>query len=233
PGKQKLQTKQQPIISDGINNNNNKVVSIQQNSIIQPSSHDDLEKNDNINDDELLLQSRRDQSNRASHLIGQYLLKGWALIDQICPNELCYGVPLVKSHDKKKYCVICQNYYINESEYDPSKYNVINSHNTENGTTNVKKHQIDVKEIESTVQQLGKKVEFSFSNTNNVTLRPNDDDIHRHNTMKKCISTLSSKLEELNILLENTSDVIEIKNICNTIESCANALGAIKSLEHS
>ncbi|CAB4421078.1 unnamed protein product [Rhizophagus irregularis] len=73
---------------------------------------------------------------------------------------------------------------------------------------NEKKHQIDVKEIESTIQQLGKKVQFSYNNTNNITLEQND---------------------------KHQQDVIvsDIKNICNTIESCAQALEAIKSLEHS
>lgn len=89
--------------------------------------------------------------------------------------------------------------------------------------------------IQSTIQQLGKKVQFSHSITNNITLEQNDSDInkHQHNVVRKCVSTLSTKLEELGNLLENTSDVSDIKNICNTIESCAQALGAIKSLEHS
>jgi hypothetical protein len=66
-------------------------------------------------------------------------------------------------------------------------------------------------------------------------LEQNDTNInkHQHNVVQKCVSTLSTKLEELSILLEKTSDVSDIKNICNTIESCAQALGAIKSLESS
>ena len=50
--------------------------------------------------------------------------------------------------------------------------------------------------------------------------------------MQKCVSTLSSKLEELSNLLEITSDVSDIKNICDTIKSCANALEAVRSSEH-
>ncbi|CAG8743281.1 74_t:CDS:2, partial [Acaulospora colombiana] len=38
--------------------------------------------------------SRREQSQRASQSIGQYLLSGWALIDEICPNESCFGSTL-------------------------------------------------------------------------------------------------------------------------------------------
>ena len=85
PGKSKSQTKQPPNILppaamvNGINDN--KVDSVQQNST-SPSDHEQ--------------QIRRDQSQRASHLIGQYLLQGWALIDQTCPNDICYGVSVVK-----------------------------------------------------------------------------------------------------------------------------------------
>jgi len=233
PGKSKSQTKQQPntsppsAIINGNDNNDNKEGSIQRNSIQSLSSQydidnmkDDKDEKDEKDDDELQQQKiRRDQSQRASHLIGQYLIQGWALIDQICPNEICYGVPLIRSHDKKKYCVICQNYYMNESELDPSRHKVTTLHDTKqvdsstgNDTNNEKKHQIDIKEIESTIQQLGKKVQFSFSNTDNITLEKNSTNINnQHNVAQKCISTLSSKLEELSILLENTSDVSEIK----------------------
>ncbi|CAG8728046.1 8172_t:CDS:2, partial [Rhizophagus irregularis] len=241
PGKLKSQTKQPnisplPTTINGTDDNdkfNNKVGSIQQPS----SSQFDLDNmKDDKNDELQQLKIQRDQSQRASHLIGQNLLQGWALIDQICPNETCYGVPLIRSRDKRKYCVICQNYYLNESEFDSSRHSLTTLQSSaKNDTINEKKHQIDVKEIESTIQQLGKKVQLSYNNTNNITLEQNDTDNnkHQHDVVRKCVSTLSTKLEELSILLKNTSDVSEIKNICNTIESCAQALGAIKSLEHS
>ncbi|CAG8564424.1 5989_t:CDS:2, partial [Ambispora leptoticha] len=65
-------------------------------------------------------QARQQQSQLASHLIGQHLLQGWALIDEICPLNTCYGVPLVRGRDKKKYCVICKNYFLSESELGES-----------------------------------------------------------------------------------------------------------------
>ena len=39
---------------------------------------------------------RREQSDRASSEIGKKLLKGWAMLAEECPNETCYGVPLVR-----------------------------------------------------------------------------------------------------------------------------------------
>ncbi|PKC02508.1 hypothetical protein RhiirA5_425136 [Rhizophagus irregularis] len=102
-----------------------------------------------------------------------------------------------------------------ESEYYSSRHNLttlqVDSSSAMNDTINEKKHQIDVKEIESMIQQLGKKVQFSYNNTNNITLEQNDK--HQQDVVRKCVSTLSTRLKEL--------------------KSCAQALEAIKSLEHS
>lgn len=35
---------------------------------------------------------RREQSQKASQSISKYLLMGWALIDEVCPNDKCFGV---------------------------------------------------------------------------------------------------------------------------------------------
>ncbi|PKK64894.1 hypothetical protein RhiirC2_786891 [Rhizophagus irregularis] len=107
------------------------------------------------------------------------------------------------------------SHLIDESEYYSSRHNLttlqVDSSSAMNDTINEKKHQIDVKEIESTIQQLGKKVQFSYNNTNNITLEQNDK--HQQDVVRKCVSTLSTRLKEL--------------------KSCAQALEAIKSLEHS
>jgi uncharacterized Zn finger protein (UPF0148 family) len=60
---------------------------------------------------------RREQSDRASSEIGKKLLKGWAMLGEECPNETCYGIPLVRppksgnDKDPRKQCVICDNIY--------------------------------------------------------------------------------------------------------------------------
>jgi hypothetical protein len=40
-------------------------------------------------------EARRQQSDRASNLIGTLLLQGYALLSGLCDNEGCYGIPLV------------------------------------------------------------------------------------------------------------------------------------------
>jgi hypothetical protein len=70
------------------------------------------------------------QSARASGLIGNMLLRGFALLADSCPNSTCYGIPLVGHprarragggrdaglEDIKKECVICHRVYNREGE---------------------------------------------------------------------------------------------------------------------
>ncbi|KAJ7368212.1 hypothetical protein DFH08DRAFT_830737 [Mycena albidolilacea] len=66
---------------------------------------------------------RRQQSDEASAAIGQRLLKGWAMLAEECPNERCFGVPLVRppkpggEKDPRKECVICKTVYITEVDW--------------------------------------------------------------------------------------------------------------------
>ncbi|CAG8508249.1 2713_t:CDS:2 [Ambispora gerdemannii] len=109
------------VICDGDPSNANRKPSVSQNSLytmsqnISPNTEGDALNQTDEN------QARQQQSKLASHLIGQHLLQGWALIDEICPSNTCYGVPLIRARDRKKYCVICKNYYLSESELDQSR----------------------------------------------------------------------------------------------------------------
>ncbi|KAF5331586.1 hypothetical protein D9611_007752 [Ephemerocybe angulata] len=68
---------------------------------------------------------RRAQSDRASTEIGARLLKGWAMLGEECPNDTCYGIPLVRppsqggEKDPRKECVICGNVYLPEAAQLP------------------------------------------------------------------------------------------------------------------
>ncbi|ORX92585.1 hypothetical protein K493DRAFT_42254 [Basidiobolus meristosporus CBS 931.73] len=65
------------------------------------------------------VEKKRAQSQTASKLIGEKLLQGWAMLNDICPNETCYGVPLIRNkREKHLYCVICQRNYIKEEDAD-------------------------------------------------------------------------------------------------------------------
>lgn len=49
--------------------------------------------------------------------LGELLLKGWIMTDQVCPepkDNMCIGVPLMKSRDSEKLlCVACKNNFVN------------------------------------------------------------------------------------------------------------------------
>jgi len=57
------------------------------------------------------IRRRREQSDRASQLIGTRLLQGWAMLADECPGPTCYGVPLVRppkaggEKDPRKVCL--------------------------------------------------------------------------------------------------------------------------------
>ncbi|CAG8744837.1 14578_t:CDS:2 [Cetraspora pellucida] len=161
------------------------------------------------------IDERREQSQRASQSIGQYLLQGWALIDEICPNDICYGIPLLRSRDKKKYCVICQQYYINESDLENSKCKTTRDFTPQTSTSsnrsvfNEEKHKVHTKDAEIIVAS-------SFNNYNETL-----------NTAQKVII---SKIEELSVYLQDTIDLSEVKSICDAIKNCAQTLEVLRAL---
>ncbi|KAI9027270.1 hypothetical protein CLU79DRAFT_741140 [Phycomyces nitens] len=60
---------------------------------------------------------RREQSSKASQLIGQKLLQRWTLLNDICPNSSCYAVPLMRNPvNKHMVCVICDQTYVTEED---------------------------------------------------------------------------------------------------------------------
>ncbi|KAJ3088922.1 hypothetical protein HK102_007642 [Quaeritorhiza haematococci] len=68
-------------------------------------------------------QIRREQADRASKLLGQYLLQGWTMLNEACPRPSCYGVPLMRNKKNEKLCVICQSRYTEAEEprQEPAK----------------------------------------------------------------------------------------------------------------
>ncbi|CAG8730163.1 18320_t:CDS:2, partial [Acaulospora morrowiae] len=198
---------------------------------------------------------RREQSQRASQSIGRYLLSGWALIDEICPNGSCFAVPLVRDRNKRKYCVNCQNYYVRETDLDLAKHKIVQSDVSQleslpavnkPATKHELKHGIDVKEVEVCVTFF--EVLVYGKQTSAPTLKfENARDAHVRNqplssearlkgtrlddTLQESISSLSSTLGMLNNCLEATSMISDVKEICDAIKSCAQALEVLHSLQ--
>ncbi|KAG9327023.1 hypothetical protein KVV02_006500 [Mortierella alpina] len=67
---------------------------------------------------------RREQNERASRLMGEKMLQGWTMLQEPCPNAGCFGVPLMRSREKKEFCVVCETYYQREQEQDHGKHSI-------------------------------------------------------------------------------------------------------------
>ncbi|KAF2074366.1 hypothetical protein CYY_004341 [Polysphondylium violaceum] len=55
------------------------------------------------------LDKKMKKSEEFSSKMGQHLLKGWALLGDVCPNKECFGVPLMKDREKNFVCVSCES----------------------------------------------------------------------------------------------------------------------------
>ncbi|KAI8357557.1 hypothetical protein B0O80DRAFT_445211 [Mortierella sp. GBAus27b] len=80
-------------------------------------------------------ESRREQSERASRLIGQKMLQGWTMLQDLCPNPSCHEVLLLRNREKKEYCVICENYFQREQDLEHGKYTIVSATNDNSAST--------------------------------------------------------------------------------------------------
>ncbi|KAF8939189.1 hypothetical protein BGZ58_010445 [Dissophora ornata] len=76
-------------------------------------------------------ETKREQNERASRLIGLKMLQGWAMLQDPCPNPACHGVPLLRSREKKEYCVVCENYFQREQDLEQGKYTIVSPDNSD------------------------------------------------------------------------------------------------------
>ncbi|KAG0327544.1 hypothetical protein BGZ99_007382 [Dissophora globulifera] len=72
-------------------------------------------------------ETNREQSARASRLMGQKMLQGWTMLQETCPNLACNGVPLMRSREKKELCVLCGTFYVREQDVEQVKYSTVPS----------------------------------------------------------------------------------------------------------
>ncbi|KAH8548084.1 hypothetical protein BGW37DRAFT_508162 [Umbelopsis sp. PMI_123] len=73
--------------------------------------------NERSKENDSIASLRREQSKLASQRIGQKLLQQWTLVNDVCPNDTCYAVPLVRDQQQRLFCVICERSYMNENTY--------------------------------------------------------------------------------------------------------------------
>ncbi|KAG0770262.1 hypothetical protein G6F57_005552 [Rhizopus arrhizus] len=161
-----------------------------------------------IEADELAVRrQRREQSSRASQLIGQKMLQKWALLNENCPNSTCYAIPLVRHPETKQmYCVICENIILTdkEKEAQPQK-----GRQEKPIVTETKRPQ--EQQMETNVE---KKVAKRTIHSTDVF------------SSQTILSTLSTKMNNLNDRLKESEDPSELNRLFKSIKSCAEAIKA-------
>ncbi|KAI9480582.1 MAG: hypothetical protein EXX96DRAFT_185958 [Benjaminiella poitrasii] len=156
---------------------------------------------------------RREQSSKASQLIGQKMLQRWTLLNDHCPNESCYAIPLVRNPEtNEKYCVICGNIILTEEEAlkleEEKKKKEVKSEKPVNvlSTTNSVPKEYKRQKIEPV--KVEKKNDSSLPSSDNI------------------ISTLSAKMDELSERVTVCHDPVELSHLFKSIKQCANAIKA-------
>ncbi|KAI8971355.1 hypothetical protein BDB01DRAFT_750284 [Pilobolus umbonatus] len=176
-----------------------------------------------------LRRDRREQSSKASQLIGQKMLQRWTLMNDQCPNASCYAVPLVRNPDTQElYCVICESTILTEKQ-------------AEERTKKLKmKEIIPVEEepIEEIVQptpvfQKPRNIERKRpQSAEEVDDSSPSDAEHQNPIPDTIVTTLSEKLDQLTKRMKHCHDPAELILLFKSIKHCAQAMKSCLDLKH-
>ncbi|KAJ2745394.1 hypothetical protein GGI20_002196 [Coemansia sp. BCRC 34301] len=173
-------------------------------------------------------QRKREQSDLASQLIGKRLLQGWALIDQACPNESCYSVPLVQDRSKTQLCVICGQRYMNEDVY-ARKYGALPASGaTSNSSSGLSKTQapedLPVPAVTTETTTTAISTEKAAARGAEVEAARPTKRRYRSAAVGVAVKALEDKLACLSAQLAETTDYRDICAISKAIGACARAI---------
>ncbi|KAI9268879.1 hypothetical protein BDA99DRAFT_502890 [Phascolomyces articulosus] len=180
-------------------------------------------------DDEYAERERqREQSSKASQLIGQRLLQRWTLLNETCPNPSCYAIPLMRDPSKRMVCVICDRTYNEDLEQESQRLD--NTKETEDEPTEYKDEPTDDDRPETDIESCVAPLPSSSTNE-----RRHQQQRQKHEEKEAVLfsemndnytSPIASKMRSLLRRVERTSDPIELKHLFEAIEAGANAMKA-------
>jgi len=177
---------------------------------------------------------RLEAVNQASAKLGQYLLQGWTMLADTCPNPACYGTPMMRKGLQTPLCVVC-------SEQVPSNQPFAEvSKATPKASKTPKKKQIVLSTAYKSVASSSEssKVEKGTSTlpmkrelSNGLDTVPAASEAQiRRITIEVGLEALTSKLEQLAQQLENERCPHKIRAIAEAMTACANAIVAYDKL---
>ncbi|KAJ3153382.1 hypothetical protein HDU86_005212 [Geranomyces michiganensis] len=180
-------------------------------------------------------EERRQQGDRASKLLGQKMLQGWTLLDELCKTPSCIGIPLVRNRQKQTFCVICEgNGAVVES---PAKASAPTAAAAPVLPCAVVPARAIATESDSAKRR--KLAPASASTTANSTSRAStavtipaattaSGDLAAQ--VDATVTTLIGKLEELRQLAADASLPENTRSACDAIASCAGAIAALQAI---
>ncbi|KAL5487943.1 hypothetical protein ACEPAI_6051 [Sanghuangporus weigelae] len=189
---------------------------------------------------------RRQQSDAASAEIGARLLKGWTMLADECPNERCYGIPLVRPplvgrRDPRKECVACGTVYVDEKDADGWERLVIAEQRaSSSSTTIVPSGSGNVPVSNLPTVQNGRKGKAPLHPASQETV-VNTTDIGTHatsadsnsNTLETSASALELALQSLSQRLSSIAShpaTVEPSAIASTAEAMSKVLHALTEI---
>ncbi|KAI8098123.1 uncharacterized protein B0P05DRAFT_501509 [Gilbertella persicaria] len=187
-----------------------------------------------------LRRQRREQSSKASQLIGQKMLQRWALLNEHCPNTSCYAVPLVRNPDTQQmYCVICENIILTEQEALEKKLKETPKPVSIKGVQSIEKAQSIQQEPikqepikqEPTKQEPTKQEPIQHQPIKQEPANPIPSQATKRQKVDtfpsdSVVATLSDKLNELTERVKTSHDPIELSQLFKSIKQCAGAIQA-------
>ncbi|KAJ3189758.1 hypothetical protein HDU85_000042 [Gaertneriomyces sp. JEL0708] len=204
---------------------------------------------------------RRRQGERASQLLGQKLLSGWALLDEICPGNTCFAIPLVRNRQKQKYCVICERTYSEEQSASQQSSSTETSSTptitpvastTDCASTQAPRMERSAPSPPTQIEKLHRtnyqrssackrrKIDLETDSVTSTQREPvqaenaslDKSDFDSLMAQKfLTVTTLEERMESLRRDLEGARSALDIKVICDAIASCAAAIVACQGIK--
>ncbi|KAL5104828.1 Armadillo repeat-containing protein 2 [Taenia crassiceps] len=163
---------------------------------------------------------RRQRSDKISSLLGQYLLKGWRMLEDCCP--VCDTI-LLMSRDGALYCVGCSevdtqpSQVVEMSKIDTMKLNEKSPH-SKNPSNDDPGASPSPRKLAATVGKSGLSINASFESSNNL---------------QSVESILHSKIVDCSQLLAKTADLEEIRRLAVSIKALSEAFIVVRTCSHS
>ncbi|KAK4510233.1 uncharacterized protein ATC70_006406 [Mucor velutinosus] len=180
---------------------------------------------DNGEEELRIRRERREQSSKASQLIGQKMLQRWALLNEHCPNPTCYAVPLIRNPDTKQmYCVICENIILTEEEaLALEKKKTLEQAAAPKPTQTKPVHSPIVSQVTEERKRQKTEAPAVSQINNNSSSSSTSSGFY---SSKIVVSTLSSKMNELTERVKSCHDPTELIQLFKAIKQCAGAVEA-------